>query len=320
MDTHYDARVAAGGSASTDPAARRIAIYRWLTLTLAVAVYLLAILGSWVRVNGAGMTCPDWPTCRGVWLPNLHGPVFLEWFHRLIAGPIVGTLTLVVAFLAWRNRRELPKAWMAFWAVVFFLILQIALGGVTIFASNDPPSVTAHWTCGMLLFGSLIALAILAWGPTAAEQPSQAGSSATPWLWLAAIAALLTTGMGAYVSSSGFGLTCAGFPSCDGHWFGLPWPQGAQMTHRALAYAVFFFAVAAVVATHRTQRRDLRAISLAALALVALQILLGVANVIGQLPMPLRESHAANAALLYATYVVLLVRSAFLPQAGARRA
>ncbi|TAM73499.1 hypothetical protein EPN44_13975 [bacterium] len=319
METQYRSSLAA--RAGVRSVVARVTAFRWLAAGLAVCVYLLAILGSWVRINNGGMSCPTWPNCSAHSLLTLYGFPFLESLHRLIAGPIVGPLTLIVLALAWVNRRELPQAGRAAWAVIGFLILQIALGGITIFASNDPPSVTAHWTCGMLLLGSIIAVAVLAWGPTAAEQAERRHpAAATPWLWLAALAALTTTAMGAYVSSSGFGLTCSGFPSCDGHWFGLAWPQGAQMTHRALAYAVLFCAVLAVIATLRSQRGDLRAIALIALALVAVQIALGVANVLGRLPMPLREAHAANASLLYATYVVLLVRAAFLPQARATRA
>jgi|SRR5579872_6937 len=319
MDTQYRSSLAA--PIGVRSAAARLAAFRWLATALAICVYLLAILGSWVRINNDGMSCPTWPNCSPGSLLTLYGFPFLESLHRLIAGPIVGPLTLVVLAMAWVNRRELPQAARAAWAIVAFLVVQIGLGGITIFANNNPPSVTAHWTAGMLLLASIISVAVLAWGPTAEEQiAGRVPVSATPWLWLVALAALVTTAMGAYVSSSGFGLTCAGFPSCDGHWFGLAWPQGAQMTHRALAYAVFFCAILAVIATHRTERRDLRAISLVALALVTFQLLLGVANVVGKLPLSLREAHAANAALLYATYVVLLVRATFLPRARAQRA
>ncbi|TAM59339.1 heme A synthase [bacterium] len=318
METQYRSSFAA--TSGVRSAVPRVVAFRWLAAFLVVCVYLLATLGSWVRINNDGMSCPTWPNCSANSLLTLHGFPFLESLHRLIAGPIVGPLTLVVLALAWINRRELPQAARAAWAVIGFLVLQIALGGVTIFASNDPPSVTAHWTVGMLLLGSIIAVAVLAWGPTAFEQSERRHAvAATPWLWLVALAALVTTAMGAYVSSSGFGLTCAGFPSCNGHWFGLAWPQGAQMTHRALAYAVLLTALLALVATLRGERGDLRAVALIAALLVVVQIGLGVANVLGRLPTPLREAHAANAALLYATYVVLLVRAAFLPQARAVR-
>ena len=36
----------------------------WATLSLVVA-------GGLVRATGAGLGCPDWPTCWGCWLPPM---------------------------------------------------------------------------------------------------------------------------------------------------------------------------------------------------------------------------------------------------------
>ena len=70
----------------------------------AVLVYALIVLGAVVRSTNSGLSCPDWPTCYGHWVPlpgdiaavpNLgysYGQVMLEWVHRLIAGVLVGPL------------------------------------------------------------------------------------------------------------------------------------------------------------------------------------------------------------------------------------
>ena len=42
---------------------------RTITGIALLLTFGLILLGAWVRATNSGLSCPDWPTCYGYWLP-----------------------------------------------------------------------------------------------------------------------------------------------------------------------------------------------------------------------------------------------------------
>jgi len=282
-----------------------VKLFRFFAVGAALLAFTLAILGSWVRINGAGMTCPDWPLCRGALVPQLVGGVVLEWLHRAVA-LTEGFLILGVFITGWRVRKRI--AWIAptLGVLVSIFVLQIIVGGITIHESNSPRSVVLHWGIAMALLATLTVLALLAVtapAPSLSVEPMREGSPFAV-IVLAALCALATMLFGSYVSSSGAGLACATFPSCNGTLLGTTQPQLAQMLHRL---AASLFVVVALVAgwfAVRSRMARAGAWTQAGVFFALLQFSLGVANVVWQMPTWLREAHAANAAVTFLVFVI----------------
>jgi heme A synthase len=280
-----------------------------LALGAAGLAFLVAVLGSWVRINNAGLTCPDWPLCRGSVVPALSGGVVLEWSHR--AGVFIEAflvLGVMLAGLRLRAAVRFMRRGLAVLAGVF--AIQVLLGGATVELGNSPISVVLHWAMAMALLATLTVLATLGSPPSVADAGAPApasgrfGEATRGALVTAAACVFFAMCAGAYVSSSHAGLACSSFPLCGPDAFGRGDAQFAQMLHRLAALIVVVAALAAAGFAARSGSSRVRNAAFGGCALVVVQAGLGAANVYAAMPLALRELHAANACLTFVTFVL----------------
>ncbi|MFN3918755.1 MAG: COX15/CtaA family protein [Methylohalobius sp.] len=158
---------------------KAIVRFRRIGILAIAAVYLVILAGAIVRASGAGMGCPDWPTCFGRWIPptdasqlppNYHeiylgyaktdfNPVktWTEYVNRLVGVIcgilIVATVVFAIPFLK-RDAKVFYTALTALLAVGF----QGWLGAVVVSTNLHPLMITAH----MLLALAIAALLIYA--------------------------------------------------------------------------------------------------------------------------------------------------------------
>ncbi len=276
---------------------------RRLSAAAVVVALGTVMLGSWTRINGAGMTCPDWPLCHGMLVPSLANGTVWEWTHRLFAF-CVAPLVIAVMIAAWRVRDRSPFVSPALGAIGALFVVQCLLGAATVHLSNSPMSVVLHWGTAMAFIASLVAMMLFA-DESAASRSQAADVSLLGVLSGTALVAFVTMCIGAYVSSSGAGLACLSIPNCAGNVVVYNEGQYVQMLHRIVAGGTFLCAVVSfALAWLRPVSVRVRIAVSAGLLLVFVQVLLGLLNVALRLPMDLREAHAFNAALVFLSFVV----------------
>jgi cytochrome c oxidase assembly protein subunit 15 len=124
-----------------------------------LATWLQAVLGAAVSTSHAGLACPDFPTCRGEWLPAMTGLVALQMTHRFGAYTLLALLVLLFV----RTRRVAdPAVREAGRAALMLVVVQIGLGVMNVLMALPVWISAAHLAIATLLLGLLVASALRA--------------------------------------------------------------------------------------------------------------------------------------------------------------
>jgi len=216
-------------------------MFRKITLFSVVLALIVIVAGSYVRLSGAGVGCPDWPGCYGQAIvseqadfkahaaeafpgqtPDIE-KASKEMSHRYLAATL-GVTVLLLALLSWREQQSRLAVVTAALGLVILVGLQAALGMWTVKLHVMPIVVTGHLLLGMMTFWLLFWL-YLRVNPKASLLTVRSNGLAL--FARAAMGVLfLETVSGGWVSANDAALACSGFPQCNGSW----WPKADYQT------------------------------------------------------------------------------------------
>jgi len=279
---------------------RRItpAVFRWFALADFVAMILIIISGTAVRLTGSGLGCPDWPTCyrHRLSVPFSFHP-WIEFGNRLVTASLV-VVTVAVLVAALRRtplRRDLVRLSAA---LVGGVVLDAVLGAIVVYAKLNPWLVCLHLvvSLAMVVLGAVLYhRSKYLYGPgSVVELRDPHFRTIARLLWLpftlVVVAGTLTTGSGPHAGGSQGQLIAKRLPVAL---------STATWVHSVLA--VFFVALVTglLLAIWKSGAPAPLVMGVRRLALIgALQALLGFAQYLTHVPTLLVEIHVIAATSL----------------------
>ena len=278
-------------------------------LLVACATFFLIIAGALVTSHDAGLATPDWPLSNGQVFPKMVGNLFWEHGHRLVA-TTVGLLTigLVIFLFAKEKRSWVRRLGLLALAAV---IAQGLLGGLTVKLMLPLAVSAAHATLAQLFFCTTVSLAVFTSSSWIEERPTieEHGGLPVRYLCVAAAATIfLQLVIGATLRHSAT--------------WDKPLPTDLFLTHvgGAIAVTLLLGSAALIILRRHGNETFLTGPAKIAVALLVLQLLLGIAAYITRLaspndPQPLNPmvgitvAHVACGALVFATTIGLTLRA-----------
>jgi heme A synthase len=215
-------------------------------------------------------------------------------------------MSVVLTALAAHLSRTCHDAFVPAAAGVLLIIVQAALGAVTVVAHNTPWTVAVHLVVAFIFFAATIVTVVV----VVRGNPGPAPISAIDrWAWMALAATLALVVAGTVVLGTGAGDDCPSWPLCT---HSAPSAMIAwQLLHRTVGVVAGVTVAGFVVIRWRSLATSAtwRAGAVALLLLLIVAAALGAATALTRAGTGWQDAHLAAAAALWGALVALVASS-----------
>lgn len=163
----------------TNPTNTSIRRFYLIALATVLIIYSLILVGGIVRATGAGMGCPDWPTCFGRWIPPTSESelpkdyqkiyaergysdttfnvrkTWTEYLNRLL-GVFTGFMILISLLASLPVRQQDKRLFQLALAGFLLVGFQGWLGSRVVASNLHPGLITVHMLVAQLIVAILI--------------------------------------------------------------------------------------------------------------------------------------------------------------------
>ena len=301
---------------------------------------VVVLLGAYTRLVDAGLGCPDWPGCYGfIGVPDTqeeiriaeeaypHAPVeadkaWPEMIHRYFAGTL-GLIIALLAVLAFTARTDRSQPFVLPLILLGLVIFQAALGMWTVTTGLLPITVMGHLLGG---FTTLALLLLLVLKLRDGNRPSY-GNQLRNYALIGLLIVFIQISLGGWTSANYAAIICGDFPTCQGHWIppldfagafqlgqeGIQSYLGGTMGNDARVTIQWLHRLGALITTLyilwlvvKLFRDKYQGFAGWLLLVLAVQVTLGISNVVFSLPLSVAVAHNGVAARLFLTMVALV--------------
>lgn len=137
-----------------------------------IVIYTQILVGATMRHMGAGLAIPDFPLMFGRLVPDHWSAAITVHFMHRLGVLVVTACILLTASRIWRHHRGRTELSRPILLLVALIVVQVALGGLTVLSQRDVTLNSAHVVVGALVLVTSLVVTLRTWRPKFADADS----------------------------------------------------------------------------------------------------------------------------------------------------